>query len=86
MEWDGSGGMSKSAYGFWTIVIRTSQLFRAEMILENMGGRGDSPFEFEVGDLDLDASEPICTVHFHCTKEVMEQICEELKSVCIDIL
>ena len=76
----------KDTYGFWAIVIRTSQLFRAEMTIRDMEERAGFPFGFEVGDMVLDASEPICTVHFCCAKEVMEQICDELKSVCIDLL
>ena len=78
--------MEKDIYGFWTIVVRTSQLFRVEMTIRDMEERAGFPFGFEVGNLNLDASEPICTVHFRCTKEVMEQICDELKSVCIDLL
>ena len=78
--------MSRPYIGYWAIVIRTSQLFRAEMTIRDMEKRAHFPFVFEVGDLDLDAFEPTCTIHFRCTEEVMKLICSELKSVCIDIL
>lgn len=79
-------GISRPYLGYWTIVIKASQLFRFEMTIQDIKERSGFTFDFEVDELILDTSEPTCTIHFRCTEEEMKQICSELKSVCIDIL
>ena len=70
----------------WAFIIRKSQRSEVEEMLKNIDEQKYSPFVFEVDEPIRNETEPISIVRIRCTKDVIDQLCDELKSKGIEIL
>lgn len=73
-------------YRRWAFIIRKSQRSEVEEMLKNVDKQKYSPFAFEVDEPIRNETEPISIVRVRCTKDVIDQLRDELKSKGIEIL